>query len=246
MSTVSCTFQHILFDFPSHALAHSSYHQQDQEISVEGATLRAIRTPGHTDDHMCFALVEEQAIFCGDTVLGQGTCVFRNLKTYMASLGALIAAKPQRMFPGHGPVIEQGVPFVQAYVEHRMKRERQIVEALGDGGGARTAMELVKLLYSDVRTEFVYFSNRNMCAQCRVPTSGFSICDSLLSHTLHCHPRCPRTRLGSTCTALPRAMFCFIWASCGKSAASRPRKTERCDHANSSLHHHHRVANPPH
>ncbi len=118
--------------------------------------MRAIRTPGHTDDHMCFSLVEEQAIFCGDTVLGQGTCVFRNLKTYMASLGALIAAKPQRMYPGHGPVIEEGVPFVQAYVEHRMKRERQIVDALGNGGGARTAMELVKLLYSDVRHVFVF------------------------------------------------------------------------------------------
>ena len=99
-------------------------------VSVPGATLRAIATPGHTPDHMAFFLEEEQAVFSGDTVLGEGTCVFQNLKTFMDSLEKLLQTPFGRIYPGHGPVLEDGMGAIRTYLAHRTAREGQILAAL--------------------------------------------------------------------------------------------------------------------
>ncbi|KAI5855443.1 beta-lactamase-like protein [Tricharina praecox] len=132
----------------------------DGEVfSVEGATLKAVYTPGHANDHMCFLLAEENAIFTGDNVLGHGTTVFTDLKEYMDSLQKMLDLKPARAYPAHGQLIEEGQKKLQEYIVHRQRREAQIVRQLqavraeieaDQPPTPVTSMELVKRIYVDV------------------------------------------------------------------------------------------------
>ncbi|KAF9586729.1 hypothetical protein BGW38_006271 [Lunasporangiospora selenospora] len=118
-----------------------------QEFVVDDqTTLVALHTPGHTDDHCSFFLKEENALFTADCVLGQGSAVFENLSLYMRSLERqlhiLKELKPSteqttyKLYPGHGPIIEDGPAKIREYIHHRLERERQIVSVLTDGCAA--------------------------------------------------------------------------------------------------------------
>ena len=126
-----------------------------ESVQTEGATLRAVFTPGHARDHLCFWLEEERALFSGDNVLGVGTTVIPtaggDLLDYMASLAKLLAGAPRRIYPAHGPCIEDGVAKLREYIAHREQREGQIVAALRANGPALVP-ELVKHIYVDVPT----------------------------------------------------------------------------------------------
>lgn len=118
-------------------------------VETEGARLRAIFTPGHAPDHLCFILEEEGNLFSGDNVLGVGTTVIPaesgDLGDYMASLERLLSEAPRQIYPAHGPRIEHGVAKILEYLEHRRARERQILEALEAGEGE--PMSIVKRIY---------------------------------------------------------------------------------------------------
>ena len=121
-----------------------------QTFSIEGATLRAFHCPGHTKDHTAFILEEESAMFTADNVLGQGTAVFEDLATYMASLDAMSTQFKGRAYPGHGPVIEDGPAKVLEYIKHRRQREKQVLDVLaGEKEGGWTSMDVVKVIYKD-------------------------------------------------------------------------------------------------
>src|SRR5206468_4448208 len=108
-----------------------------QTVHGDGVTLVPVYTPGHASDHLCYYLVEEKALFTGDVVLGGSTTVIPSgdgdLLDYMASLRRLQALDVKRIYPAHGPVIEDAQGKLTEYIEHRMLRERQILETLGDG-----------------------------------------------------------------------------------------------------------------
>eukprot|EP00300_Choanocystis_sp_HF-7_P031776 c4142_g1_i1.p1 GENE.c4142_g1_i1~~c4142_g1_i1.p1 ORF type:complete len:306 (+),score=49.61 c4142_g1_i1:32-949(+) len=116
-------------------------------FAVEGATMRTLFTPGHCDDHCGFVLEEEEALFAGDCVLGEGTTVFTNLSLYMRSLHRILDAGIHRIYPGHGPVVEDGPALVRQYVAHRGAREEQIVNVLATSAGPVSVAELVARLY---------------------------------------------------------------------------------------------------
>ena len=132
--------------------------EDGQVFSCEGVRLRALYSPGHTDDHVGFVLEnggdgERDDLFAGDNVLGHGTAVFEDLAAYMASLEKMRGVVGGRLFPGHGEWVEDGKGKVGEYIEHRRVREREALEVLGrakeDGGEAGWgSMELVKVIYA--------------------------------------------------------------------------------------------------
>lgn len=130
---------------------------EGQRFAVDGATLTAHHTPGHTADHVVFVLAEEDALFTGDNVLGQGTGVFEDLAAYLSSLAAMETLAGGRAYPGHGPVVDDGPARIREYVAHRRQREDQITATLRQANegapGKRAAwepMELVRVIYRDV------------------------------------------------------------------------------------------------
>jgi glyoxylase-like metal-dependent hydrolase (beta-lactamase superfamily II) len=121
-------------------------------IETDGATLRAIFTPGHAPDHLCFALEQEHALFSGDNVLGVGTTVIPmqggDLQLYLDSLERLLAEPPGPIYPAHGPRIADGRAKLREYLAHRRQREAQIVSALGPA--PELVSEIVRRVYTDV------------------------------------------------------------------------------------------------
>ncbi|TID14324.1 hypothetical protein E2P81_ATG09203 [Venturia nashicola] len=124
----------------------------NQRFEVEGATLCAFHSPGHTQDHMSFVLEEEDALFTGDNVLGHGTAVFEDLPTYIDSLEAMSKIANGRGYPGHGAVISNCPEKIREYIDHRAMREREVIQVLGTAGEGEgmSVMEVVKVIYKDV------------------------------------------------------------------------------------------------
>jgi glyoxylase-like metal-dependent hydrolase (beta-lactamase superfamily II) len=126
--------------------------REGQVVAGDGVTLVPIYTPGHASDHLCYYLPEERALFTGDVVLGGSTTVIPaddgDLLDYLDSLRRLQGLDIGRIYPAHGPVIEDGPGRIAEYLEHRLMRERQIVEALQ--AGFETIPALVARIYADV------------------------------------------------------------------------------------------------
>jgi len=121
------------------------------EIYTEGATLRALWTPGHACDHLCFYLLEERALFSGDMVLGAGTTVVPrdgDLGDYLASLRRLLELDLDVIYPAHGPKITNPRQKIEAYLAHRALRDSQILDGLK--AGETSVAGLVARIYSDV------------------------------------------------------------------------------------------------
>ncbi|KAF3934716.1 hypothetical protein ABW20_dc0106043 [Dactylellina cionopaga] len=120
----------------------------EQEFHVEGSTVTAYYTPGHANDHVCLMLKEEEALFTGDNVLGQGTTVFEDLSAYISSLQKMLSLNPKQAYPAHGPLIEDAKAKISEYITHRQQREDQVMEVLKEHEGvAMTSMEIVKIIY---------------------------------------------------------------------------------------------------
>ncbi|XP_071963042.1 endoribonuclease LACTB2-like [Antedon mediterranea] len=140
-----------------------NYLKDGDVVKTEGATLKAVYTPGHTDDHMVLFLEEENAVLTGDCILGEGTTVFEDLFTYMQSLEKLMGFSPTILYPGHGPIVNEAMVKIQKYIDHRNMRERQIVDVLTKNDKPMESMEIVKIMYADVGEHLHMVANENVC-----------------------------------------------------------------------------------
>jgi len=123
-----------------------------ERIEGRGWTFEALATPGHASNHMAFALLEENALFSGDHVMGWSTTVVSppdgDMGAYYDSLQAVRDRAFATLWPTHGPPVTDPEPFLAAYREHRLDRERQILERLS--AGDRTIAEMVPTIYAAV------------------------------------------------------------------------------------------------
>ena len=121
-------------------------------LSGPGWTLEAVATPGHTSNHICFALKEENALFSGDHIMGWSTTVVSppdgDMTAYMRSLDLVRARGFSTLWPTHGPPVTEVDPFIGAYIDHRRAREAQVLKAVTEGHGR--IKEMVPVLYAEV------------------------------------------------------------------------------------------------
>ena len=135
-------------------------------VSTEGARLRALHTPGHCVDHLCFVLEEERSLFSGDNVLGVGTTVIPSttgsLRDYMDSLRRLESEAPTAIYPAHGPLIADGLAKIRAYIAHREQRDEQILAAMRSG--AEGIPQIVKIVYASYPESLHAAAGQSVCS----------------------------------------------------------------------------------
>lgn len=117
-----------------------------------GWTIEAVFTPGHTNNHMAYALIEENALFPGDHIMGWSTTIIGppdgNMTDYFDSLEKVRNRDYSTLWPTHGPPVHDVRPFVQAFIDHRRGREEQIVQQME--AGQRRIKDMVSVIYADV------------------------------------------------------------------------------------------------
>ena len=120
-------------------------------VRVGAISLTALHTPGHAPDHLAFWMPDDRVLFTGDLVLGRGSSMVAHpegdVAAYLRSLERVAALGPRLLFPGHWDPVEEGAARIAEYREHRLARERQVVDAL-ESGGPGTAGELTERVYA--------------------------------------------------------------------------------------------------
>ena len=128
-----------------------------EAMTGTGWTLRAVHTPGHTSNHLCFALEESGAMFTGDHVMGWSTSVVvppdGDMGDYMRSLDALYHREDRVYYPAHGPAVDKPQQLVRGMMGHRRQRERQILRLLGEA--PRTVPEFIPVMYKTLDKQLI-------------------------------------------------------------------------------------------
>lgn len=123
------------------------------KVNIGDLTLRAIHTPGHASNHLCYLLEDAGLLFTGDHLMQGSTVVIGppdgSMGDYLRSLGRLQKEPVSRIAPGHGLVIEDAQAEIVRIIAHRLQREAKVVERLGRANSA-TIDTLVTSVYDDV------------------------------------------------------------------------------------------------
>ncbi len=123
-------------------------------VSGDGWRIAAVATPGHTSNHLCYALAEEGALFTGDHVMGWSTSIVSppdgDMADYMRSMQKLLERDDTVYYPAHGEAVENPQRLVRGMMGHRKHREGQILRHLGEGEAGRRIVDMVPEMYKGV------------------------------------------------------------------------------------------------
>lgn len=135
-------------------------------ISGEGWTITAVATPGHTSNHLCYALEQSGALFTGDHVMGWSTSVVSppdgDMGAYMASLQKLHDRDDRIYYPAHGAAVTNPRQLVRGMLGHRRQREAQVLRQLD--AGVRRIPEMVKAMYKGLDPRLEGAAGRSVLA----------------------------------------------------------------------------------
>ena len=141
-------------------------------IEATEFVLRAVHTPGHASNHLCYLLEHERLLFSGDHVMDGSTVVISppdgDMAVYLASLERVKALRPRlrTIAPGHGRLITDPIQRIEGYLEHRVEREAQILAAVRASGPVSIAT-VVEQLYAEVREELHPVAAKSVWAHLR-------------------------------------------------------------------------------
>ena len=136
-------------------------------VTIGSETVTALHTPGHSPDHLAFWHEATRAVFTGDLVV-QGSSVMihwsrgGDLGQYLASLERLLALEPRRLFPAHGPVIDEPRAILTQYLAHRRFREQQVLNALR--AGQTTVEAIAESIYDGLAPALMPAARENVRA----------------------------------------------------------------------------------
>ena len=142
------------------------------ELYPDGVTLRALHTPGHASNHLCWLLVGEAMLFSGDHVMQGSTVVIAppdgDMTQYLASLRRLLDLDPPlaTIAPGHGSLLTDPGAALQAIIDHRLAREAEVARALATRHEA-TVDDLLPVVYGEVRDELLPVARKSLWAHLR-------------------------------------------------------------------------------
>lgn len=141
--------------------------KDEQIVASREWALRALTTPGHFPNHLCFRWEAENAIFSGDHVMSWATTLVSppdgDLSVFMASLKKMLHRQQDRCyFPGHGAMLAEPQTMLKYQIGHREARESQILSALANG--QVTPLDLARRIYTDIPPELIPAAARNVFA----------------------------------------------------------------------------------
>jgi glyoxylase-like metal-dependent hydrolase (beta-lactamase superfamily II) len=145
---------------------------EGDEVRGDGFTLRALHTPGHASNHLCWLLLQERMLFSGDHVMQGSTVVIAppdgDMAVYLDSLHRVSVLEPPMatIAPGHGALIMEPARVVAGIIEHRLAREKAVAVALAQAGRA-TVDELLPRVYADVRDQLLPVARFSLWAHLR-------------------------------------------------------------------------------
>lgn len=135
-------------------------------LAGDSWSIQAVHTPGHTSNHLCFLLREENILFVGDHIMGWATTVISppdgDMQDYIKSLRKVAALEPRQLAPTHGPWVENPNRFIRGIITHRKMREGQILKHLNDA--PQTITDLVARMYKDVDKRLHPAASRSVLA----------------------------------------------------------------------------------
>jgi glyoxylase-like metal-dependent hydrolase (beta-lactamase superfamily II) len=143
-----------------------------EDVAGRGFTLRAVHTPGHASNHLCWLLLDEQMLFSGDHVMQGSTVVIAppdgDMALYLDSVHRVSVRQPPvaTIAPGHGSLITDPARVLTGIIEHRLARETAVALALAQAGRA-TVDELLPRVYTDVRDELLPVARFSLWAHLR-------------------------------------------------------------------------------
>lgn len=123
-----------------------------QSIAGTNWTLQCLHTPGHAANHLSFYLPEENALFCGDAVMGWSTTIVSppdgSMKDYMETLALLMRRKDEIFYPTHGSPVTNPQQYLQALLQHRIEREQQAISCIENG--VNKIADMVPVIYTEL------------------------------------------------------------------------------------------------